>query len=237
METRIFEKLGLVKSEIEIYFMLLRIGESTATKISEKTRLNRSHIYDSLKKLIDKGLVSTYEKNKVQYFVASSPEVIQDYVKDLENEVVDVILELNKLKRAEKLKTKIQLFQGKNGLKTVLQDILRTKKDYVVFGEEGQFENIFPIYIQQFLRDVRKLGVKEKILSREGSRKKIMRNKNTQIKYLEDKFFSPATTVVYGNKVAIFIWSEPYNVTLIEDKEVADSYRNYFGSLWLSGKK
>lgn len=232
MDTKIFEKLGLVKSEIEIYLMLLKIGPSTATKISEKTGLNRSHIYDSLKKLIDKGLISTYETNNIQYFNPTPPETILDYIKDMEKEVKGIIPELKNLKETERPNTKVQLFQGKSGLKAVLQDIIHTKKDYIVFGEEGQFEEIFPFYIEQFLRDIKNFGIKERLLSKEQMKNKIMTTKNTQIRYLKNQFFSPATTVVYGYKVAIFIWTEPYNVTLVEDKEVADSYRAYFEALW-----
>jgi sugar-specific transcriptional regulator TrmB len=237
MEIKIFEKLGLVKSEIEIYLILLKMGSSTAAKISEKTGLNRSHIYDSLKKLMDKGFISTYEQNRTSYFDSSSPEVIQDYAKNIEKEVGKIIPELNNLKEIEKPKTKIQLFQGKNGLKTVLQDILRTKKDYLVFGEEGQFQKIFPIFIEQFLRDIKYFRITEKVISKESLRGKISKNSNTQIRYLDNKLLSPTTTVVYGNKVAIFIWSEPYNSTLIEDGEVADSYRAYFEGLWKLAKK
>lgn len=237
MDTKIFEKLGLAKAEIDIYLMLLKIGSSTATRISEKTGLNRSHIYDSLRKLIDKGLVSTYETNNTLYFNPSCPETILDYMKNMEKEVKEILPELESLKEAERPNTKVQLFQGKSGLKAVLQDIIHTKKDYVVFGEEGQFEKIFPIYIQQFLRDVKHFGIKERLLSKEQMKNKLITTKNTRIKYLEDKFFSPATTVVYGHKVAIFIWTEPYNVTLVEDKEVADSYRAYFEALWRIAKR
>jgi sugar-specific transcriptional regulator TrmB len=236
METKVFEKLGLTKAEVEIYLTLLKIGSSTATKISEKTKLNRSHIYDSLKRLIDKGLVSTYESNNTAYFSPASPETISDYVKDMEKELNNLIPELKKLKEIEKQIPKVQLFQGKNGLKTILQDILRTREDYIAFGEEGQFQKIFPIYIQQFLRDIKHFKIKERLLSKEESRGKINLTSNTQIRYLDNKFLSPTTTVVYGDKVAIFIWTEPYHVSLIKDKEVADSYRNYFWGLWKLAK-
>jgi len=237
METIIFDKLGFTKAETEIYIILLRIGSSTATRISEQTKLNRSHIYDSLKILKEKGLVSSYEMNKTLYFTASKPETIMDYIKEMEKELNEILPELTQLEKIEKPKAKVQLFQGKNGLKTILKDIIRDKKDYFVFGEEGQFQKIFPIYIEQFLRDVKYHRIKERLLSREDLKKKINITSNSQIRYLPKDFFSPATIVVYGNKIATFIWSEPYEVTLMEDKEVAESYRAYFESLWKIAKK
>lgn len=133
MDTKIFEKLGLAKSETDIYLMLLKIGSSTAAKISEKTGLNRSHIYDSLKKLMDKGLVSTYESNNTLYFSPASPETIQDYVKEIEKEISTIIPELNKLKEIEKPSTKIQLFHGKSGIKNSYTRHNKNKKRLCCF--------------------------------------------------------------------------------------------------------
>ncbi len=76
------------------------------------------------------------------------------------------------------------------------------------------------------------------MLSKEEKRGKIiLTNKNTKIKYLPDKFFSPVVTAVYGNKTAIFIWSDPLFVILIKDKGVADSFNSYFSILWEIAKK
>ncbi len=50
--------------------------------------------------------------------------------------------------------------------------------------------------------------------------------------WTNDKFFSPVTTAVYGDKTAIFIWSEPYFVILIKDKGTAKAFNSYFDVLW-----
>ncbi len=236
MDTKSLEKLGLTKAEIDVYIMLLRFGSSTATIISEKTHLNRSHIYDTLTKLTEKGLVSVFEKNKTKYFDVAFPERILDYIKDLEKEVKEILPYLKKLKEAPKPKTKVQLFEGKKGIKTILKDIIREKKDYFVFGEEGIFQEIFPIYIQQFIRDVEHNKIKEKIISRKKMRGKLYSGKTTEIRYLNDEFFSPTSTAVYGDKVAIFVWGEPHYVMLMHDKLVAESHKNHFNLLWKQAK-
>ncbi len=236
MEITALQKLGLTHSEIEVYLELLKSGTNTASKIAEKTKLNRTHIYDTLKKLIQKGFISFYEKNKIKYFNASSPEQISNYIKEIEKEVAEIIPDLNELKETPKEETKVQLFEGKQGIKNIFKDILKERKDYVVFGEETQFQKIFPIFIEQFLRDVRNYNIKERLLTKKEFKKTIMTTKNSQVRYLKGKYFSPTSTVVYGNKVATFIWSEPYHVTLIDDKEVADSFRVYFEYLWKQAK-
>lgn len=41
---------------------------------------------------------------------------------------------------------------------------------------------------------------------------------------------------IYKNKTLIAIWTEEPAAVLIENKETADSFRNYFKLLWKLGK-
>jgi len=232
------QKLGLQDADIKIYLTLLERGSCTATQIAQYTKLNRSHIYDKLDILLEHGLISFVIKNNVKYFKASDPEKILDFIQDIQKDVKNIIPDLNKIKAVSKTKTEVELYQGKEGMKTVFKDVIRERKDYIVFGEEGKFQEILPIYIQQFLRDIRKLNIAEHLLSKESKRQKIIvASKKSQIRYLPDKYFSPVMTAVYGNKTAIFIWSEPLFAILIKDKSVAKSFKSYFNLLWNIAKK
>lgn len=238
MDTKPLEKLGLQAAEIKIYLDLLKNGLSTATDISRRTSINRSHTYDKLDILLEKGLISAVIKNNVKYFKAADPKKLVDYIDEIKKNMEDIVPDLDKLKISQKEKTTVELYQGKEGIKTVIKDALRVKKDYCVFGEEGKFQELFPVFIKQLLRDVVHYRMHERLLSKESKRKKIlMTSKNSKIKYLPDKFFSPTMTVVYGTKVAIFIWSEPLFAILIKDKDVARSFQNYFDILWEVAKK
>lgn len=238
MDSTPLKKLGMQEAEIQIYLSLLEKGFSSATQISQYTQLNRSHIYDKLDILLEKGLVSYVIKNNVKYFKASDPEKIIDHLKDLQTNIHLIIPELNKLNNCSKEKTIVELYQGEEGMKTVLKDIIREKKDYFVFGEEGQFQKTLPIFLPQFLRDVKNFKIKERLLSNEEKKGKIITaGKNTEIRYLPKDYFSPVTTVVYNNKIGIFIWSDPLFVILIKDNEVTNSFLSYFNLLWKFAKK
>ena len=238
MDMTPLEKLGLQEAEIKIYLALLKKGLSTATQIAQFTRLNRSHIYDKLDVLLEKGLVSFVIKNNVKYFKAADPEKIIDFISEIQKNVQNIIPDLNKIKSVPKPKTVVELYQGKEGVKTVLKDIIREKKAYLVFGEEGQFQKSLPIFIKQFLRDVKHYNIYERLLSKQSQKGKILLTpKNTKIRFLPDKYFSPVTTAIYGNKTAIFIWSEPLFAILIQDKDAAKSFMNYFEILWEIARK
>ena len=58
MNEEILVDLGLSPNEAKAYISLLNIGMTTITNVAKDCNLHRSNVYDSIKKLIDKGLVS-----------------------------------------------------------------------------------------------------------------------------------------------------------------------------------
>jgi len=91
--------------------------------------------------------------------------------------------------------------------------------------------------VLRFVRDLERRKIKERILVREDKRGKVLQAKYSIYKYLPAKYLTPVTTVVYGSKVADFIWTEPYYAIVKKNQEVADSYRSHFEILWEIAKK
>ena len=128
---------------------------------------------------------------------------------------------------------KVETYKGKAGLKSVLRDILREKRDYVGYGEGTRFGKILPIFYELFRKQSDKLGLGLKLILRRGA--KVPKREKLIVKHMD--FVSPSTTFIYANKVVIIIW-EPFPTAIrITDKQTADSYRNYFELLWKIAKK
>ena len=79
---KLLENLGLEQKEAKVYLELLKLGEATATKIGEKTNLDRTLMYQIANKLIEKGLVSYIIKNNVKYFSAANPKKLMEDIRD-----------------------------------------------------------------------------------------------------------------------------------------------------------
>lgn len=234
---QVLEKFGIEEKEIKTYIALLRLGLNTVTKIAEETRIDRTTSYSILDKLLHKGLVSYVIKDNKKYFQVTDPEKLIESLEERKKELEEVMPELLALTKLKREETIVELYKGKEGLITVLRDVLKEKEDYIVFGEEGKFQEVLPVYIKQLLRDIMlKDKLKERLLSKESMRDKILVTKNSEIKYLPDQYFSPVMTVVYKDKVAIFIWTEPYYAILIKNKDMSQGYRNYFEILWKIAK-
>lgn len=234
---KLLQNLGLEEKEAKVYLALLSLSEATATIISEKTNLDRTLIYQLANKLIEKGLVSYIIKNNVKYFSATNPTKLLEDTKEKERQLQKAMPKLINLTKIKEQETKVEVYRGKEGLKTILKDILRTGRNYNVFGEEGQFQKILPIVSHQFLKQIVKMNIHEQVLVREDFREKVIKSKNSVFKYLSKNYLSPVMTVVYGNKVANFIWKSPYYAILTENKDVADSFRSQFKALWKLAKK
>lgn len=234
---KLLQHLGLEEKEAKVYLELLRLNESTATKIAEKTNLDRTLIYQLANKLIEKGLVSYIIKNNVKYFSATNPKKLLQDLKEKETNLQKALPELIGLTGIEEQETKVEVYRGKEGLRTILKDIIRTKKDYVAFGEEGRFQKVLPIDIQRFLKELEKSKIHEKVLVREDFKEKVLKSKHSEFRYISKDYLSPVTTVVYEDKTVNFIWTQPHYAIVTKNKEVADSFRTHFNALWKISKK
>jgi len=46
------------------------------------------------------------------------------------------------------------------------------------------------------------------------------------------EFASPTTTIVYGNKIGIVVWTEIIRIILITNNNLAKAYNKYFEIMW-----
>jgi HTH-type transcriptional regulator, sugar sensing transcriptional regulator len=224
-------ELGLSDGETRVYIALLKLGPSPVSDIKSETRLHRTTIYDFVEKLLNKGLISYVIQNNVKFFKAADPERLLYYVREKEESVKQIMSELRQLSNIEKQDVKVEVYKGREGFKTVLNDILRTKKDMVLFGvDEREYKKRFPILMENFFAKEKEAGIKERILTSDAINFKY--DKETlEYGQIPKKYFNPTPTIIYGNKVMINIM-EPFVCILIEQKELADSYRGHFEMLW-----
>jgi len=232
------EELGFDEKETQVYLALLKIGETTATKISQETKIERTLVYYIIEKLINRGLVSFKLKNNVKYYSASNPEKILEEIKEKEKSFLRILPFLEQIrKQAYEEEVKVDIYKETAGLKAVMNDMFKHGKEFLVLGEQGQIQKHYPIIYQQYLRRLKDTGIKEKVIIREDLRGKIWKSKNSEFRYISKDLISPTTTLIYADKVLITIWEKPMFNILITSKKVADSFRSYFNHFWKIAKK
>lgn len=100
----ILQQLGLSDKEAKTYLASLELGSATAQEIAKKTNLKRPTVYFVINRLIQLGLMSSFEKGKKTYFTAESPERLialaarqRRKVVALEEELQNILPQLNNL--------------------------------------------------------------------------------------------------------------------------------------------
>ncbi len=245
METKILEDIGLTKNEVKVYLALLELGDTPAGPLIKKLGMHRAAVYNLLDLLIDKGIVSFILRLNKKYFQASGPDLLFEYIEsekqelEIKKEMLKKILpELKKIIRNSTEEQKGIIYAGKNGIKSIFEDIIKTKEQWSVFGAEGKFKEMFPIYFTHFHNKRTKNKIKLQIIYKEKVRgeRREKELKICQIKYLPGSYISPSTTYIYGDKIAIIIWSPEPIAFLIKSKQVSDSYKSFFEILWRTAK-
>lgn len=240
MNKEVLVNAGLTHREAEAYLALLNVQEAKVSEIAERTRENRTHVYDTLNKLLAKGLVAYVVKGGKKFFRPAPPEKIIEYLKEKAQLVENYLPELRGLYKPRVKMPIVEVFEGAEGIKTVLRDVLRENKEWHCLGSTGKSPEILPFFLEQFHRQRMKQRLPLRViynddqLGRERA-KEVTKQKYTRVKILQKT--SPTTTYVYGEKVVIIIWEKEKLVAImIKDKDAADSYRSYFELMWQAAK-
>lgn len=241
------QELGLTKSEIKVYLALLELGQSTTGPIVDKAKISSSKIYEILDKLLSKGLVSYVLKGSVKYFEATQPERILDLIKDKEEdlerqrkEIEKILPELTRKKELSKMKENAAIYRGIKGLETVFYESLKLMKksqiQYVI-GIPSRSEKVNRFFTK-WNNYRSSLGIKSKMLFNENTRGEEQtlpeNNPNCEIKYMPEGIITPAAINLFNNRTVIFPkeTSEEPLIIVIDNKEIADSFRSQFDLLW-----
>lgn len=242
IDKRILEQIGLTKNEIEVYVTLLRTGSSPVAAIAGHSKLYRPYVYDTLKKLEEKGLVNSVMRQGKRYFQAVHPDKLIEYLKEKERALESVLPALIDLTKIPKEETNVELYKGKEVVRIIQRDVLNilkeTREESLVIGvDEKKFITVDPITMQQFFSQIKKYNLKEKVLVREGDNYLPAHKESTEYRFLPKGYFTPTSTFIYGSKVAIIIFGEPLYGIIINSKLLAKAYRKQFYLLWKIARK
>ena len=238
MDIMQLEEIGLSHKEARVYLALLQLPESTVLEISQKTKLNRTSLYSILEEMCRKGTVTYILKNNVRYYRPIEPNKILDLMKEKEKIFSNILPELMALHKPLEKRPVVEILEGKEGIKTILNYLLRVKKEWYAFNAPGKGPEILGPMVDAFEteRERRKITLKVIMVNNEQAHKRgqqFLRWKYTYVKYNPHAFESPASNWIYGDRIAILFWHRefPFAIRII-DKSLADSYKTHFNMVW-----
>lgn len=240
----LLKNFGLNEKESAVYTALIELGPSPVRSVALKSKVNRGTTYDILKSLIDQGLVTYYNQETKQYFVAESPEKLivaleekQKQLEDVKQDIQTALPELQLLFEHEGGRPTVKLYEGAKGIKKILEDVLNSTasskdKVYYVYSSSSLRKNVYdamPEFSKK--RITKKIQVKTIALDDGG-----------QLVGLDERKWLPSGKknlkstyeIIYNGKVAHISLASSNNPigVVIENDAVYETQKLVFEYLW-----
>jgi len=242
MYEEVLRDIGLSPNEARVYEALLHTGEASVQTISIKSKVHRRNVYDSLSKLMEKGLASEVFIKGEKHFKATNPRRLLELIKEKEEKINHVLSEMENKYAAVEEKEEAYFYRGVEGFKNYLQDILKTKETVYFIGAKAFWlDPRLKHFLPRFERERKKLGIKFKhIFDHEVKEQKpeILKLVGKPYKFLPKKYSSPTAIDIFGDYVVAFVGVKPGELDeepiqfVMKSKTLADGYRKFFQFMW-----
>ncbi len=251
MDIKILEEIGLTPGEIKVYMALIGLGETTSGPIVEESKVSVSKVYSILERLSKKGLVSHIVKQNTKYFKAADPNRLVTYLhekeeklKEQEKELKRIIPELELKQNSVVTEETAQVFDGLRGIQTARERTLNIMKKgdemWIIGIARTPYDKLIAYFNDYHKRRIAK-GIKCKYLYNEYARDPFGKASEafplSEVRYMPEEMITHAWMEIYADTVTIGINFKKSFSIVIENQDVADSFRNYAKLLWNLGKK
>jgi len=242
MYEELLREIGLSPNEARVYEALLQIGESSVQAISLKSKVHRRNVYDSLNKLMEKGLVSEVFVKGEKNFKAINPRRLLELLKEKEERVNKLLPEMQLKYEAVEEKEEAYLYRGIEGFKNYLQDILKTEETVYFIGAKAFWlDERLKHFLPRFQRERKKLGIKFMHLfdyEVKEQKPEILKLVGKPYKFLPKEYSSPTAVDIFGDYVVTFVGVKPGQLKeeplmfVMKSKRLAEGYKKFFQFMW-----
>jgi len=236
MINEVLINLGLTEKEASIYLACLELGSSPVSDIAKQANVNRVTTYDIIEKLIKKGYINYFTKNKIKFFDAVKPDTIYKITHQRTNDLKNILPDLKRL-HGETPHPTIRYFEGLNGLKAIYEDTLRSRTEILNYANSQEIRQFWPDYDQEYVekRAKKKIYLRgiapldEAGLKVKKENRKYFRN----IRLIPRNKYDFSNEInIYENKVSIISFNEGLIGMIIKSAEIAETQRTIFKMVW-----
>lgn len=231
---------GLTTNESKVYLTLLKLGSASAIEITKESKVHRVNVYDTLERLREKGLISTILKAKKRIYEAANPDQLLKIIKEKEELLNQIMPSLSQDFKLKKEKQQVQHFFGPEGVIQAYYMLLDQNDIYYAMGGSGLNRKYLKHRHELYMKEVIKRKVKAKALYYEFTRGRAdvgHINPLFEIRYLPDEYKTSCMVDICGDLVVNLLPLEGNIMAIvIENKALADSYRQFFNFMWKFAK-
>lgn len=233
-------QLGFTKNQAVVYEALIELGQTKASAIIKRTGLHRNIVYEALDDLVNRKLAFKTSKGGVAFFqLSDASSIVTDAQKQLQaaKEVSD---EINALR--QKASYEIKMYEGASGLESYLnhrrEELLTGRGDereILVLGNDQEMDKQFEDLWQKENKKRTSLGLSARMLFGHNSKnfaERVNAIPGNSVKLLPQSIKNPITMNIVMDSVGFILYDAQPFVISIQNDRMADSFRDYFETLW-----
>lgn len=232
-------ELGLTPNEVTVYEMLLREGASLAGRITQQTGIHRRNVYDCLERLHKKGLVGFVKENNRRVYAASDPHILRERLEQQRRELDSLLPTMLAQYQALHEKRETLFFRGPQGIKQVLQDQLARGSEVLVLATTTAVEDVITHFFPRYQLSRKEQHIPTRMLFDEthrSHRTALRKLPLCTVRFAPDINRSPLAQYIYGDTVALIVYSKQPIAILIRQADIAQGFRENFEALWRASK-
>lgn len=236
------KNLNLNEKEVEVYLILLELGESSIIPVRKRALLPRTTVFHILEKLNEKGLVEIIETPSRRLYSPYPPRKIltllneeAEKLKDSSEKLKEALPQLNQLYNFSPFQPKVRFFVGQE-IKQIYEEILTSPIEEVLYvGETNKLVGILSesFFKSWVLRKVKK-GIWTRSIRVKSAESDLFTPKEglRKARFAPEGFSAPAHIYIYHNSVAILTSAKENFGLVTTSQDFAQTMRNWFEALW-----
>ncbi len=242
MSTQLFEELGLSMNEAKIYNALLTYGGSGVSTIALRSKVHRSNAYDSLRRLIEKGVVYEVFGQRETLYEAVDPGKFLEFMEEKEMKLKNELPGLLAIYRKHRAPERAYIFKGVEGMKNYLREALKVGVDMYEFGAKGGwFDPRLSTFTKWFLTEAKRKNIKfHHIFDWEVQEKAphVPVAVGKPYKFAHKKYSSASAVEIFGDHVVTFTGlgfgklEDDFTIFVMVSPQLAEGYRLWWQMMW-----
>ena len=245
MYEKLLEECGLTQNEALVYMALLRLEKAKSGDIVREAKISGGKIYETLYKLIDKGLVKSVSENGVKHFIANDPRAILEYVKEKEKSLAEKQKELEKilpvfssLRKETEGSESVFLVKGLRGINNLVYEKLGKAESIRIMGVRSSKDERYNNFWRAWHRKRVELKKRARVLfsDRDTEYWNFFKHlKHTEVREILQ--FIPSAIMIVDDNLFIFSYEKDLMCVHIDSHSIARSFSVFFDDLWKFSKR
>lgn len=241
-------RLGLSHKEARVYLALIELGSASISLIAQRSRINRTTVYDVIVHLVEQGLATKAAGTKKQEYIAEPIEKLPmllekraEILAQQANEAKKLVEELRTLSKNTGGKPQIRYFDGAEGIKSLYEDSLLSREHIRSFSSTESLESFDQHYLHQYYRRRATKRIPIQAIINDIPSAYIYKKEDPELAreiriVPKEKMDIKPEIYMYENKVAIFSLKEKFAL-LIESEDISHAFKKLYDLAWEHAKE